>query len=119
MRRSPRRSRRPRNPPGLTAGNGSGQPRGEFMTDAVHRLLDRGHRVVISSHNGHVQRSPITGRPTMGGLLAPELGSDMVVIATPTATACKSTSPRAAGNPTTGTCPCSGEPHHRPPSKRC
>ncbi|WP_010692854.1 erythromycin esterase family protein [Saccharopolyspora spinosa] len=64
----------------ITAGSPS--TRDEFMADTVQRLLGRGHRVVISAHNGHVQRSPITGRPTLGGLLAPELGSDMVVIAT-------------------------------------
>ncbi|WP_223840218.1 erythromycin esterase family protein [Saccharopolyspora pogona] len=60
----------------ITAGNPS--TRDEFMADTVQRILGQGHRVVISAHNGHVQRSLSTGRPAMGGLLAPELGSDMI-----------------------------------------
>lgn len=57
-------------------------PRDELMAATVRGLLDRGERVVLSAHNGHVQRHPRFGAPSLGTLLAPELGTDMVVIGT-------------------------------------
>lgn len=57
--------------------------RDALMADTVRWILDREERVVISGHNGHVQRgnTPI-GTPALGELLAPVLGEDMVVIGT-------------------------------------
>ncbi|MBA8824452.1 erythromycin esterase-like protein [Saccharopolyspora lacisalsi] len=54
-----------------------------LMADTVRWILDREERVVVSGHNGHVQRgsTPI-GTPSLGELLAPALGEDMVVIGT-------------------------------------
>ena len=57
-------------------------PRDELMAATVRGLLERGERVVLGAHNGHVQRHPLLGAPTLGTLLAPELGSDMIVIGT-------------------------------------
>lgn len=57
-------------------------PRDELMAATVRGLLDRGERVLLSAHNGHVQRYPLFGAPSLGTLLAPELGADMVVIGT-------------------------------------
>lgn len=57
-------------------------PRDELMAATVRALLGRGERVVLSAHNGHVQRHPLVGAPSLGTLLAPELGTDMVVIGT-------------------------------------
>ncbi|MDR7304025.1 erythromycin esterase family protein [Haloactinomyces albus] len=58
-------------------------PREELMADTVRWILDREERIVISAHNGHVQRglTPI-GAPALGRILAPVLGDDMVVIGT-------------------------------------
>lgn len=57
-------------------------PREEFMADTVRWLLDREQRIVLGAHNAHVQRTPYFDRPTLGGLLAPTLGAELVVIGT-------------------------------------
>lgn len=56
--------------------------RDEFMADSVRWILDREDRIVLSAHNGHLQRSPRAGQATLGGLLAEELGEEVVVIGT-------------------------------------
>ncbi|GAA3114108.1 erythromycin esterase family protein [Streptosporangium carneum] len=55
-------------------------PREAFMAETVSWILEREQRVVVSAHNAHVRRSPFLDRPTMGGLLAPSLGADLVVV---------------------------------------
>lgn len=57
-------------------------PRDELMARTVEWLLEREQRIVISAHNGHVQRFPLFGAPSLGTLLAPALGDDLVVIGT-------------------------------------
>ncbi|GAB3857886.1 hypothetical protein GCM10028801_17000 [Nocardioides maradonensis] len=57
-------------------------PREVFLADTVRWVLDREPRILVSAHDGHVQRDPVDGRPTLGGLLAPDLGEDLVVIGT-------------------------------------
>lgn len=58
------------------------QDRDVFMADTLRWVLQREERVLVSAHNGHVQRVPYDGVPTLGSLLADELGSDLVVIGT-------------------------------------
>ncbi|GAB3062053.1 hypothetical protein GCM10027053_25580 [Intrasporangium mesophilum] len=55
-------------------------PREHFMADTVRWVLKREERVLVSAHNTHVQRGPFNGSPMLGGLLAPHLGDDLVVI---------------------------------------
>ncbi|WP_214321217.1 erythromycin esterase family protein [Nonomuraea sediminis] len=55
-------------------------PREVFMADTVRWVLEREERVVVSAHNAHVRRTPFLDRPMLGGLLAPALGDDLVVI---------------------------------------
>lgn len=63
--------------------DGSGPyPRDVFMADTVRWVLEREERVLVSAHNGHVQRDPLDGRLMLGGLLAPVLNDDLVVIGT-------------------------------------
>ncbi|HJQ04601.1 MAG TPA: prolyl oligopeptidase family serine peptidase [Nocardioides sp.] len=57
-------------------------PREVFMADTVRWVLERESRILVSAHDGHVQRDPVDGRPTLGGLLAPVLGEGLVVIGT-------------------------------------
>ncbi|MFJ8372479.1 erythromycin esterase family protein [Streptomyces sp. NPDC094461] len=57
-------------------------PREAFMARSVEWILRRERRVVVSAHNAHVRRTPLHGRPTLGGLLSAELGADLVVIGT-------------------------------------
>ncbi|MGI8312740.1 erythromycin esterase family protein [Saccharopolyspora hattusasensis] len=67
-------------------------PRDEFMSSTVRWLLDHEPRIVVSAHNKHVQRipskstgspeMPVEAIPTMGSLLADDIGADMVVIGT-------------------------------------
>jgi erythromycin esterase-like protein len=53
------------------------------MADTIRWILGREKRIVVSAHNGHIQRdcSP-TGAPTLGKILAPVLGQDIIVIGT-------------------------------------
>ncbi|MFD9424427.1 MULTISPECIES: erythromycin esterase family protein [unclassified Streptomyces] len=55
-------------------------PREAFMARSVEWILRRERRVVVSAHNAHVRRTPLHGRPTLGGLLSAQLGADLVVI---------------------------------------
>lgn len=56
--------------------------RDEFMADTVAWVLEREERVVIGAPNGHVQRVPLGDRPTIGSLLSPTMGDELVVIGT-------------------------------------
>lgn len=56
--------------------------RDAFMAATVRWVLQREERVLISAHNGHVQRVPLNGESTLGSLLADELGEDLVVLGT-------------------------------------
>ncbi|MFC5182438.1 erythromycin esterase family protein [Actinomadura harenae] len=60
--------------------DGEPYPRDVFMADTVRWVLEREERVVVSAHNGHVQRTPLDGRPMMGALLDAELGPAMAVV---------------------------------------
>ncbi|NUW34520.1 erythromycin esterase family protein [Nonomuraea sp. SMC257] len=51
-------------------------PRDVFMAETVRWILEREERIVVSAHNAHVRRTPLHGRPMLGGLL----GADAVVI---------------------------------------
>ncbi|WP_436698630.1 prolyl oligopeptidase family serine peptidase [Nocardioides sp. BYT-33-1] len=62
------------------------QDRDAFMADTVRWVLGREHRILVSAHNGHVQRVPYDGLPTVGSLLADELGDDLLVVGTTFAT---------------------------------
>ncbi|MEV5575297.1 erythromycin esterase family protein [Spirillospora sp. NPDC052269] len=55
-------------------------PRDAFMADTVRWVLEREERIVVSAHNGHVQRTPLDGRPMMGALLDAALGPAMAVV---------------------------------------
>jgi erythromycin esterase-like protein len=55
-------------------------PRDAFMADTVRWVLEHHERVLVCAHNAHVQRSPLDGRPMLGGLLADRLGADLRVI---------------------------------------
>ncbi|MEU5401256.1 erythromycin esterase family protein [Streptomyces sp. NPDC005963] len=55
-------------------------PREVFMARSVEWILQRERRIVVSAHNAHVRRSPLHGRPTLGGLLDSALGADLVTI---------------------------------------
>jgi prolyl oligopeptidase len=59
-----------------------GQDRDVFMAETVRWVLEREERVLVSAHNGHVQRAPYDGLPTLGGLLADALGDALVVVGT-------------------------------------
>jgi len=59
-----------------------GHERGAFMAATVRWVLEREERVLVSAHDGHVQRVPYDGVPTLGSLLATDLGSELVVIGT-------------------------------------
>lgn len=59
-----------------------GQERDVFMADTVRWVLEREERVLVSAHDGHVQRTPYDGTPTLGGLLADALGDGYVAIGT-------------------------------------
>lgn len=59
-----------------------GQDRDAFMADTVRWVLEREERVLVSAHDGHVQRTPYDGVPTLGGLLSAALGDDLVVVGT-------------------------------------
>ncbi|TQK70316.1 prolyl oligopeptidase family serine peptidase [Nocardioides sp. SLBN-35] len=59
-----------------------GQDRDRFMADTVRWVLEREERVLVSAHDGHVQRTPYDGLPTLGGLLADALGSDLLLVGT-------------------------------------
>lgn len=57
--------------------------RDELMADNIRRILDHEDRIVISAHNGHIQRGSLPdGVPALGKILAPVLGDDMVIIGT-------------------------------------
>ncbi|GAA3667371.1 hypothetical protein GCM10022237_29160 [Nocardioides ginsengisoli] len=58
------------------------QDRDAFMADTVRWILEREERILVSAHNGHVQRTPWDGMPVLGGLLAPVLGGELVVVGT-------------------------------------
>ncbi len=60
---------------------GDRNPRDELMADTVRWILEREERIVIGAHNGHIQRSSQYGA-TLGQMLAPVLGDEMVVIGT-------------------------------------
>ncbi|WP_408898875.1 prolyl oligopeptidase family serine peptidase [Nocardioides sp. R1-1] len=64
------------------ADGADGPDREAFMADTVRWVLEREERVLVSAHNGHVQRMPYDGAPTLGGLLARGLGGELVVIGT-------------------------------------
>lgn len=69
---------------GPAIGPGS-NPRDELMADTVLGLLDElgpDVRVVVAAHDGHVGRMPVFGAPSLGTLLAPRLGDDVVVVGT-------------------------------------
>lgn len=57
-------------------------PREVFMADTVRWVLEREPRILVSAHDGHVQRGLLDGRPMLGRLLTPVLGDDLVVIGT-------------------------------------
>ncbi|GAA4093836.1 prolyl oligopeptidase family serine peptidase [Nocardioides kongjuensis] len=59
-----------------------GHDRDRFMADTVRWVLEREERVLVSAHDGHVQRTPYDGVPTLGGLLGDALGDDLVVVGT-------------------------------------
>ncbi|WP_158588147.1 erythromycin esterase family protein [Actinomadura logoneensis] len=61
-------------------GDSDPYPRDAFMADTVRWVLEREERVVVSAHNGHVQRTPLEGRPMMGALLDAALGPAMAVV---------------------------------------
>jgi prolyl oligopeptidase len=56
--------------------------RDAFMAATVRWILEREERLLVSAHNGHVQRTPWDGRPALGGLLAPVLGDELLVVGT-------------------------------------
>lgn len=57
--------------------------REDVMADTVRWILEREDRIVISAHNAHVQRGRLVNdAPSLGALLAPVLGEQMVVIGT-------------------------------------
>ncbi|WP_418059678.1 prolyl oligopeptidase family serine peptidase [Pimelobacter simplex] len=60
------------------------EDRDAFMADTVRWVLEREERVLVSAHDGHVQRAPFDGVPTLGGLLAAGLDDDrdLVVVGT-------------------------------------
>lgn len=62
------------------AGDAAVHPRDAFMADTVRWVLERHERVLVCAHNAHVQRSPLDGRPMLGGLLSDRLGRDLRVI---------------------------------------
>lgn len=59
-----------------------GQDRDVFMAETVRWVLEREERVLVGAHNGHVQRTPYDGRPTLGSLLSAALGPELVVVGT-------------------------------------
>lgn len=61
-------------------GDGEPYPRDVFMAETVRWVLEREERVVVSAHNGHVQRTPLDRRPMMGTLLDAALGPAMAVV---------------------------------------
>ena len=55
--------------------------RNEVMAENLTGFLERESRVVVAAHTMHLQRAPSwDGTDTIGSLLAPVLGGDMVVI---------------------------------------
>lgn len=55
--------------------------RNEVMAENLERILEREQRVLVAGHNVHLQRAlSFDGTTTVGGLLAPALGEDLVVI---------------------------------------
>ncbi|MEV0649619.1 erythromycin esterase family protein [Phytomonospora sp. NPDC050363] len=76
----------------MTSGGGShGSIRDAAIADNVEWVLRREDRVVLTAHNGHVQRTPVAvpGAPestTAGMHLTERLGGDYVVIGTTTGT---------------------------------
>jgi erythromycin esterase len=63
----------------LAAGH---NPRDAFMADTVQWILGREERIMISAHNAHIMRGDVHNAPPMGKVLAPVLGSGMVVVGT-------------------------------------
>jgi erythromycin esterase len=60
-------------------------PRDDLMADTVLGLLDElgpHARIVLAAHDGHIQRHPLFGAPSLGTLLAARLGDDVVVVGT-------------------------------------
>lgn len=72
----------------LTAGpmiSVDSNPRDELMAETVLGLLDdlgSSARVVVAAHDGHIQRHPVFGAPSLGTLLASRLGDGVVVVGT-------------------------------------
>lgn len=58
------------------------QDRDAFMAETVQWILEREDRVLVGAHDGHVQRTPYDGRPTLGSLLSASLGAGLVVVGT-------------------------------------
>ena len=57
--------------------------REDVMADTVRWILEREDRIVIGAHNAHVQRGRLVNdAPSLGALLAPVLGEQLVVIGT-------------------------------------
>ena len=57
--------------------------RNEVMAENLRCILQREERIVVAAHNVHLQRTPaFDGTAAIGGLLAAELGEDLVVIGT-------------------------------------
>lgn len=56
--------------------------RDAFMAGTVDWILGREERILIAAHNGHIQKYPFFGNPTLGGFLSERLASEMVVIGT-------------------------------------
>ena len=57
-------------------------PRERFMAETALWAAARYGRTVVLAHNAHVRREPLHGRPTLGGIVAEELGGAYRAIAT-------------------------------------
>ncbi|MFI6498024.1 erythromycin esterase family protein [Nonomuraea typhae] len=81
-------------------------PREVFMADTVRWILEREERIVVSAHNAHVRRTPLHGRPTLGGLLgeSPAIGESPVIGGSPVV----GRSPAIGGSPVVGRSPAIG-----------
>ncbi|MGJ7905468.1 erythromycin esterase family protein [Actinopolyspora sp. H202] len=65
---------------GLYPGTGRNL-RNEVMAENLERILEGEQRILVAGHNVHLQRAPsFDGTVSIGGLLAPSLNDDLVVI---------------------------------------
>ncbi|WP_435743264.1 erythromycin esterase family protein [Microbacterium sp. PMB16] len=55
-------------------------PREAYMARTARWIADREERILIYAHNGHVRRTPLEGRATVGSLLGDDLGDELRVV---------------------------------------